>query len=84
MMAATGERPHIKLLARAKVSDVQIYLAFFGCALALANTQANAQAGATPPSATQQEVPQPTGGEQQVKYSVAIEYWGRSERRGLE
>jgi soluble lytic murein transglycosylase-like protein len=39
---------------------------FFSCALALANTQANAQAGATPPSAGQQEVPQPTGGEQQV------------------
>ena len=27
MKAATGERPHIKLLATAKVSDVQIYLA---------------------------------------------------------
>jgi hypothetical protein len=27
MKAATGERPHIKLLATAKVNDVQIYLA---------------------------------------------------------
>jgi len=39
---------------------------FVICALALANTQANGQAGAMPPSATQQEVPQPKGGEQQA------------------
>ena len=85
-MAATGERPHIKLLATAKVSDVQIYLAFFGCALALANTQANAQAGATPPSATQQEVPQPTGGEQQAasKPSIAEEVCSTLEQAAAE
>ena len=85
MMAATGERPHIKLLATAKVSDVQIYLAFFGCALALANTQANAQAGATPPSASQQEV-QPTGGEQQAasKPSIAEEVCSTLEQAAVE
>jgi hypothetical protein len=36
---------------------------FFICALALANTQANAQAGATPPSASQGEAAQPAAGE---------------------
>jgi hypothetical protein len=36
---------------------------FFICALALANTQANAQAGATPPSASREEAAQPAAGE---------------------
>jgi soluble lytic murein transglycosylase-like protein len=44
---------------------------FFSCALALANTQANAQAGATPPSASQQEL-QPTGGDQQAASKPSI------------
>ena len=44
---------------------------FLVCALALANTQANAQAGATPTSASQPEV-QPTGGEQQAASKPSI------------
>ena len=59
---------------------------FFICALALANTQVNAQAGATPPSASQQEVPPPTGGEQQAasKPSVADEVCSTLEQAALE
>jgi hypothetical protein len=58
---------------------------FFSCALALANTQANAQAGATPPSASQPEV-QPAGGEQQAasKPSIADEVCSTLEQAAAE
>jgi hypothetical protein len=58
----------------------------FLCALALANTQANAQAGATPPSAGQREVPQHVGGEQQAvsKPSVDGEVCSTLERAAAE
>jgi soluble lytic murein transglycosylase-like protein len=41
------------------IDMIRLAESLFGCALALLSAQANAQAGATPPAAGQQEVAQP-------------------------
>src|SRR6478672_5439269 len=43
----------------------RLAIPLFICAVALVNTRANAQAGATPPSASPQEIGQPTTGKKQ-------------------